>query len=174
MNDADSDEWMTMTFTVRPIKCEWLIDDEGEEEENGPHVAFETVPILVSLAMVLPRPNTRYIGVADHCLFLRLSPPGNWWCDVLGFVNAGCTSSSTLQIFQNACHWWWLLCPPLNLLNHFPWLQHVLDSRSTGVFENGCRALSRASLDFPFHFLQQSSSSLWEWLFVWSSYQWTH
>ena len=36
-------------------------------------------------------------------LFPLLSPPGDRWCDVLGFVPAGNVSSfSTLQIFREA------------------------------------------------------------------------
>ena len=34
-----------------------------------------------------------------------LSPPGDRWCDILGFVPAGSVSSfSTLQIFREASH----------------------------------------------------------------------
>ena len=49
-----------------------------------PNVAFEPVPMFVW-----------------RFLFPRLSPPGDRWCDVLGFVPAGSVSSfSTLQIFR--------------------------------------------------------------------------
>ena len=63
-----------------------------------PSVAFETVPMFIRLTMVLSRP------LKEDCLalpfFTPLSPPGDWWCDVLGFVPAGSVSSfSTLQIF---------------------------------------------------------------------------
>ena len=35
--------------------------------------------------------------------------------------DTGCvSSSSTLQIFRDASHLWWLLCPPIYLLGHFP------------------------------------------------------
>ena len=54
--------------------------------------------------------------MVERFLFLRLSPPGDRWCNVLGSVS----SSSTLQIFQDATHLWWLLCPPVCLLCHFP------------------------------------------------------
>ena len=47
-------------------------------------------------------------------LFLRVSPPGDRWCDVLGFVSAGSVSSfSTLQIFREASYLWGLLCQPV-------------------------------------------------------------
>ena len=53
------------------------------------------------------------------CSTLRFSPPGDRWCDVLGFIPAGILSnSSTLQTFLGACHLWWLLCQPVYLLGH--------------------------------------------------------
>ena len=65
-------------------------------------------------------------------LFPRLSPPGDRWCDVLGFVPAGSVSSfSTLQIFREASHLWGLLCPPVYLLGRFPSLRYVQGSTST-------------------------------------------
>ena len=40
-------------------------------------------------------------------------------CDVLGFVCiCSVSSSSTLQIFWDASHLWWLLCPPICQLGH--------------------------------------------------------
>ena len=63
-----------------------------------PSVAFETVPVLVWLTRVLSRPLKD-----DHeCFrFLRLPPPGDRWCDVLGCVPVGdrVWSSSKLQVF---------------------------------------------------------------------------
>ena len=54
----------------------------------------------------------------DH-LALPLStplPPGDRWCDALGFVPAGSVSSfSTLQIFRVASRLWGLLFPPVYL-----------------------------------------------------------
>ena len=48
------------------------------------------------------------------------SPPGDQWCDFLGFVPVGRGSiSSTLQIFQDASHLWWLLCLPVYPPSHF-------------------------------------------------------
>ena len=47
--------------------------------------------------MALSRPVNEY----RQCL----SPPGDQWCDVLGFVPAGNVSSfSTLQIFRETSH----------------------------------------------------------------------
>ena len=56
----------------------------------------------------------------ERFLFPRLSPPGDRWRDVLGFVPAvSVSSSSTLQIFRDASHSWWLLCPHVYLLGRF-------------------------------------------------------
>ena len=67
--------------------------------------------------------------IIQRFLFPRLSPPGNRWCNVLGFVPVGSvSSSSTLQIFRDASHLWGLLCPPVYLLGHFPSLWHVQEN----------------------------------------------
>ena len=64
--------------------------------------------------------------IVQRFLFPRLSPPGDRWCDVLGFVPAGSVSSfSTLQIFQESSHLWGMLCPSVYLLGHVPSLRHV-------------------------------------------------
>ena len=48
---------------------------------------------------------------STESLFLPLSPQGDGWCDVLGFVPAsGVSSSSTLQIFRDTIK----PCPPVN------------------------------------------------------------
>ena len=49
-------------------------------------------------------PLKRFQCSSVRCLlFPRLSPPGNPWCDILGFVPAGSVSSfSTLQIIREA------------------------------------------------------------------------
>ena len=45
-----------------------------------------------------------------------------------GFMPAGgVSSSSTLHIFWDESHSWWLLCQPVCLLGHFPWPQRVQD-----------------------------------------------
>jgi len=50
----------------------------------------------------------------------------------LGFVPAGFVSSpSSLQIFQEAVHLWWFLCPLVYVLGQFPWLVHTHDSTVT-------------------------------------------
>ena len=62
-------------------------------------------------------------------LFPLLSPPGDRWCDVLGFVPVGSiSSSSTLRIFRDASHLEGLLCPPVCLLGHFLSLWHVQEN----------------------------------------------
>ena len=60
-------------------------------------------------------------------LFQCLSPPGDRWCDVLGFVPAGVSQAS----------------------------QHFRSSEKQAtcdVFEGGCRSLTHSSLGFTFHF----------------------
>ena len=45
---------------------------------------------------------------------------------------AGCvSSSSTLQVFWDRSHLWWLFWPPVHLLSHFPRLLHIQESEST-------------------------------------------
>ena len=89
--------------------------------------------------------------ITKHFLFPHLSPPGDWWCDVFGFVPAGSVSSSlTLQIFCGANHLWWLHCLLACLLGRFHWLLHVkASSMSTGIFQGWCWTLSHANLLFP-------------------------
>ena len=45
---------------------------------------------------------------------------------------------------HHASHLWWLLCPLVCQLCHFPWLQHVRNSTSTGVFKDRCQTLTHA------------------------------
>ena len=69
---------------------------------SSPNVALETVPMLVRLTMVLFRPlkEDRWALPLSTPL---LSPPGDRWCDELGFVPAGSVSSSSiLEIFRDA------------------------------------------------------------------------
>ena len=108
--------------------------------------------------------------IVERFLFLLLFPPGDRWCDFLGFVPAGSvSSSSTLQSFRDASHSWWLICPPVYLLCHLLWLRHA-HSTPIGIFEGGCRTLTHASLGFPIHFLLfvAGSLNLWEWWQLWS------
>ena len=57
-----------------------------------PDVAFETVSMFVWLTMAFSRPfKEDRLG----SLLPRLSPPGDRWCDVPGFVPAGSVSSSS-------------------------------------------------------------------------------
>ena len=78
-------------------------------QELSPMLPLKEFPMLVWLTMAL-----KFLilsrKIIEHFLFLRLSPSGDRWCDVLGFVPADCvTSSSTLQIFRDASCLWWLL-----------------------------------------------------------------
>ena len=53
--------------------------------------------------------------IVERFLFLRLSPPGDLWCDVLGFVPVGIVSQSTQLLKSSdldASRLCWLLCPP--------------------------------------------------------------
>ena len=85
--------------------------------------------------------------IAEQTSFLRLSPPGDWWCEVLGFVPLdNVSSSSTLQIFRDLGHLWWLLCPQAALLGHLPWFglsKTVQPQKSAKV--DACRTLTSAS-----------------------------
>ena len=114
-------------------------------------------------------PLSSFQGRSSSAFLPRLSPPGDRWCDVLGFVPAGSfyfyfififKSSSTLQIFREASHLWGLLCPPVYLLSHFPALQHVQGNAPTGVFQGGCQPSTHSSLGFPFPFSLFVASSL--------------
>ena len=70
--------------------------------------------------------------ITERFLFRNLPPRGDRWCNVLGFVSAGCVSSaSTLQIVRDANHLCWLLLPPDYLLGYFTRRQHVQGSTST-------------------------------------------
>ena len=71
----------------------------------------------------------------------------DWLC-----ASSRVSSSSKLQIFQDASHLWGLLYLPFYLLGHFPSLQHVQGCTSTGVVEGGCWPLKHSSLGFLFHF----------------------
>ena len=57
-------------------------------------------------------------------LFACVSSPGDRWCDVFCFVPTGSASAKLLNISDwDASHLWWLLCPPVYSLGHFPWHQ---------------------------------------------------
>ena len=50
--------------------------------------------------------SRKIVPLPSRCLFPRLAPPSDRWCDVLRFVPAGnVSSSSTLQIFRKANHY---------------------------------------------------------------------
>ena len=99
--------------------------------------------------------------IVQRFRFQRLSPPGNQWCDVLGFVPAGSILSfSTIQIFREASQLSGLLCPPVYLLGRFPSRRHVQSrthgpiytlvhgSTPTRVFEGECQPLTHSSLSY--------------------------
>ena len=44
---------------------------------------------------------------------------------------------------------WQLLCPPVNIFSHFPWLWHVQDGTSTEGFHDGWQTLSHPGLSIP-------------------------
>ena len=92
--------------------------------------------------------------------FQLLSPPGDQWCDVLGFVPEGSVSSQAPQHFKLTRRKPLLMVSPVYLPGHFLSLWHVQGSTSTGVFDGGCRTLTHASLGFAFHFSLFVASSL--------------
>ena len=64
-----------------------------------PSVAFQTVPLFAWLTIALSG------KIVKRFLFPHLSPPGDQWCDILGFVPAcNVSSSSTIQIFRDFRH----------------------------------------------------------------------
>ena len=147
--DCTSAPFQFKMASVRSEKPIILCTPPGPSLRSVPNVAFGTVPVF----------------------FQRLSPSGNRWCDVLGFVPAGSASSfSTLQIFRKASHLWGLLCPAVYLLGRFYSIRHVQCRTPTGVFKSGCRPSTHSILGFPFHFslFVASSLNLWGWWHVWS------
>ena len=117
------------------------------------NIAFEMMPMFIWLTMVLSRPfrEDRLALPLSH-----LSPPGDQWCDVLGFVLTGSvSSSSTLQVFREAIsHLWGWLDPPVYLLSHSPSLHHVWGGTPTGVFKGGRWPIDtfQSGLPIPFFF----------------------
>ena len=76
--------------------------------------------------------------IVERFHFPRLSPPDDRWCNIIGFVPAGSVSStSTLQNFRDASHSWWLLIPPVYLIDHFPSLQHVQPGQVHPLYSSG-------------------------------------
>ena len=80
------------------------------------HLSCWWWPFLI-LSIKIMNHSSFYTSLLDQC------------CNVLGFVCiCSVSSSSTLQIFWDPSHLWWLLCLPAYLLCHFPWLPLVQDS----------------------------------------------
>ena len=65
-------------------------------------------------------------------------------------VSQHISSSSTRQIFRDASHLWWLLCPQVCLLGDVPLTLACQDITPKTVFERR-RILSHASLGFESH-----------------------
>ena len=87
--------------------------------------------------------------IAERFLFLHLTPPGDRWGGVLGFVLAGSVLSfSTFQIFRDASRLQWLLFPPVYLLCPI-----FFDSgMSRTVHTEDFSKVTHASLGFLLHF----------------------
>ena len=94
--------------------------------------------------------------IAQRFVFLRLSPPGDRWCDAPGVVPAGSASvSSTLQIFRDRSHMWWLL--------FFRTVDcHALDSTPTKLFRGWTRSLWAFHSTFNCLFIYLFSNKLAE------------
>ena len=105
-----------------------------------PNVAFETVPMFVSVNDDGPLSsfqgrspsassfNASLLQAIDGVTSLALCPQV-----------VSVSIFSTLQIFRGeASCLWGLLCQPVYLLGRFPSLRHVQGSTPTGGFEGGC------------------------------------
>ena len=70
-------------------------------------------------------------------LILLLSPPGDWWCDIMSLALCTQVVSQDPQHFRHNLRRkppvMVANCPPVYLLCHFPSLRHVQDSAPTGV-----------------------------------------
>ena len=90
--------------------------------------------------------------IVDRFLLLRLFPPGDQCCVVLGFVSAGnVSSSSILQIFRDTCDGSFArqsICSVISLCSGMS-----MAVTPQGVLEGGCGALTHACVGFPFLFL---------------------
>ena len=117
---------------------------------------------MVDSLITLPRPlqvdpDHRQLPFWKHLSFRGLV----LW--VLDTVPAGCvSSSSTLHIFPDVHQLSRLLCPPVFLLGHFPWLQYVQDTRLPGVFADRCWTLN---VTCQSRFPTRSSTFLGGWKF---------
>ena len=83
----------TLNKYIRVVQFKMAYMCSGKPISAPPRLS-EVSPTLVLLRKIVLR-----------LLFQRLSPPGDQWCDVLGFVPGDSVSSfSTLQIFREASH----------------------------------------------------------------------
>ena len=119
-------------------------------------------PVCALLNLFFPRKITSWGLIDDGCLssyqgrllsassFFFTPLPGDWWCNVLGFVPADSISnSSTLPISDDASHLRQLLSWPVCLPSLLPSIHHVQGSTTTGVFKGRCWTLPYANLGFP-------------------------
>ena len=108
-------------------------------------------------------------GLTDNGPFLSFQ--ATICCDVLGFVPTGSfSSSSTLQIFQDASYLWWLLCTPvLSAGSSFLTLacpgQYAYRSLWRWILYT---VTCRCGLQIPFSLFAACSVKLWGWWYVWS------
>ena len=116
-----------------------------------PSTSLITIPVLVWFDMTLSFTlnQGKPLCASFYTSFLQVING----VDGLGFMPTGrVSSSSTPQIFQYTYHLWWLIRPPVYLLDHFPWSwqQHVLDCSSTEFVKS---RLSQSGLPIPFLFV---------------------
>ena len=104
-------------------------------------------------------------NIMESFLFTCLSPPGDWWGDVLGIAPAYSVSNSTLQISWDTNHLWWLLCqqPIWSVISG----EHVLGSTDTAFLKVDVKQWHSQS-GLPIPLFVASSSNLSKWWYVWS------
>ena len=119
----------------------------GKREDKFVRVAFETVPVLVWLAIVLSRPFKEGRRALPPCTPLSSLEVMDRAMYVHGFVPASSVwSSSTLNVIQASCDGCMLFSPaPVYLLGHFRSLQLVQGSKSRGLCQG-------EGLGWSFHF----------------------
>ena len=85
-----------------------------------PNAGFKTVPVTMFVWLIMA---LSHHFKEDHCaLFLFMPLSSRWlmgWCPWLFLPAGNVSSSSTVQIFQDATHLLGVLCPSVCLLGHF-------------------------------------------------------
>ena len=99
-------------------------------------------------------PSPLWRQTIERFPFLCLSPPGDRWCDVRGFVpTVSVSSSSTPLIFRDSSHLIVMVALPVSLsaLGHTPWLSRVQDSQyiHRNLRRRTLNIVTYASLGFP-------------------------